>query len=104
MTNEQSTFDAIATGVGAEDIESLAFLADDLQGFLEWWVVGVSLDIDEEEVGRVAVAAAVGDGERLDPGHVDPELFERGDRLGERAGLVGQADHQRGLVAAGPLL
>ena len=80
MTHDQSTFDAIAPGVGAEDIQPLAFPADDLEGLLDRRVIDVSIDVEEEQVGGVAVTAALGNGERLDPGHVDRELFERRDR------------------------
>ena len=49
-------------------------------------------------------AAGAGDRERLDPGEIDAEFLEGGDHLGERAGLVGEADHEGGLVAAGAVL
>jgi hypothetical protein len=66
----------------------------------------MSVDVDEEEVGLVGVVSldnGSGDGKRLDPSHVDAEFFERRDRPAERAGLVGETDHDRGLVPAGSL-
>src|SRR5215210_6121323 len=85
-----SVLDAVAAGVGAEDLEALAPLADGLQGTADRLVLGVPLDVEEEQVRRVAVQGRVGGGERLDPGHVDAVLLERVDGLAQRPGLVGQ--------------
>ena len=53
-----SALDALAAGVGAEDLKPLAALADGLEGPLDRLVLGVPLDVEEEEVGRVAVGVA----------------------------------------------
>src|SRR5271169_5240607 len=53
-------FDALAPRVGAEDVESFAALADELEGLLDGRVVDMPLDVEEEQVGGVAVAVGVG--------------------------------------------
>ena len=50
-----SALDALAAGIGADDVEPLAALADGLDGLLDGRVGLVSLDVDEEEIGRVGV-------------------------------------------------
>src|SRR4051812_31170441 len=82
-----STLGAVAARIGAEDLEPLAVLADGLEGPLEVLVVGVAFDVEEEEIGGVAVLRPLRVGERLDPGDIHAVLLERDDGLDERAGL-----------------
>ena len=78
-----------------------------LRRLLNRLVADVPLDVEEEKIGRVAVLVAVTTARRsetINPGHVHAELLEGGDCPSERPSLVGQANHQGGLIAAGPLL
>ena len=56
-------FDAVAPWIRAEDVEPLAALADELEGALNDFVVGVAFDVEEEQVGRIAIGTSVGGGE-----------------------------------------
>src|SRR4051794_24681479 len=71
IRSDGSALDALAAGIGAENLEPLAALADGIDRTLDWLVDGVPLDIEEEEVGGVALSVPLGERERLDPGHVD---------------------------------
>src|SRR4051812_26165476 len=95
------TVGALSAWIRSEDLQALATLLEDFEGPLDELVVGVALDVEEEEVRGIAFQCPLGGGKGLDPGDVHAVLLERGDGLDERAGLVGQAEQQRGLVAAG---
>src|SRR4051812_15356401 len=66
-----SALDALAPGIGAEDLEPIAALAHGLERPLDRHVARMALDVDEEEVGGIARSGPLGEGEGLDPGHVD---------------------------------
>src|SRR6202142_2699621 len=83
--------------IRAEDFDEVAVLAQKLDGLDDLAVLHVAVAINEEEIfPRLPFARA-----RFILRHVDFVTAERGNRLMQRAGLVGHADQQAGAVVAG---
>ncbi len=83
--------------IRAEDFDEVAMLAQKLDGLDDLAVLHVAVAINEEEIfPRLPLARA-----RFNLRHVDFVTAERGNRLMQRAGLVGHADQQAGAVVAG---
>src|SRR5437870_13009095 len=81
----------------SKDAQLLAVGLQGLEGADDLWILAVALEIDEEDVLRLGSLGR----KRFDPGQVDLVRLEDVEHLGQRAGLMADAEHQGGLVIAG---
>lgn len=82
--------------ITAEDFDEAAMLREPVEGGGDFLVLFMAEDVHEEKVFPVAAAA----GTAFDAGHVDVEFVEGGESVEKGTGLVADAEHDGGAVAA----